>query len=858
MNRIITGEEARSIIRKGVDETANIVKLTYGAKGRNVIVARPHMLPYITKDGVTVAKEAMLDDEIANIGAYLIKQVAARTDDGVKDGPQPLYSKILTPSGWTTMGEIKEGDEICGTNGSIQKVVGVFPKGGKKIYKVKFSDGRVVECCEDHLWSVLNNRNTKKTLTVREMIKTGIVKFNNKGGKRYTFYVPTTKVEFEENSNNLSLQPYLVGLLLGDGSLNSRSITLTIGYNKEHALDKIILPEGISFTKKDWKERNCIEVRFSGLDINGKSLRSYLKELGLSEVKSATKFIPKNYLYSSLKSREELLQGLLDTDGSVNKRGRFEYSTISDQLALDFIELCRSLDKNLHIRKLIRKESSSYSNTPIHRIYELKGYKNGIKIIDIEETDEYTEMQCIKVSNPDNLYITDNYIVTHNTTTATILAQAIVNEADSMLKQGVNPVYVKRGIDKAMEFAVKKLKTLSTRIKTNTELRNIATISANGDKEIGKLIAEIYKKTGKDGVIKVEEGLTTETTVEYTKGYEIDNGFLNWGFINNHEKNQVEFEDCYVLLYEGYLEELKELDKTIETLYDEQTGEIAPLLIISDNIDTQIINKFLAYKMHGKKLMCIKSPSFGSRRTEMMQDITTVIGGKVYSKERGLPLEEVTLEGLGKIKKFICDADKTVLIGGQGQGTEERIQTVKNQIKAVKSKKDKDFTKERLAKLSGGVVVINVGGYSDVEIKEKIDRVDDALGATRASLEEGFVPGGGITYLELSKALKELKLDNKDEQKGVDIISNALVYPFKQILENGGLDYKKCISSLKEGQGVNIDNEQLVYMASEGIIDPAKVTRTALENAASIASTFLTTDGIVWRDEEIINSRSEM
>ena len=530
MNRIITGEEARSIIRKGVDETANIVKLTYGAKGRNVIVARPHMLPYITKDGVTVAKEAMLDDEIANIGAYLVKQVAARTDDGVKDG----------------------------------------------------------------------------------------------------------------------------------------------------------------------------------------------------------------------------------------------------------------------------------------------------------------------------------------TTSSTILAQAIVNEADSMLKQGVNPVYVKRGIDKAMEFAVKKLKTLSTKIKTNTELRNIATISANGDKEIGKLIAEIYKKTGKDGVIKVEEGLTTETTVEYTKGYEIDNGFLNWGFINNHEKNQVEFEDCYVLLYEGYLEELKELDKTIETLYDEQTGEIAPLLIISDNIDTQIINKFLSYKMHGKKLMCIKSPSFGSRRTEMMQDITTVIGGKVYSKERGLPLEEVTLEGLGKIKKFICDADKTVLIGGQGKGTEERIQTVKNQIKAVKSKKDKDFTKERLAKLSGGVVVINVGGYSDVEIKEKIDRVDDALGATRASLEEGFVPGGGITYLELSKALKELKLDNKDEQKGVDIISNALVYPFKQILENGGLDYKNYISSLKEGQGVNIDNEQLVYMVSEGIIDPAKVTRTALENAASIASTFLTTDGIVWRDEEIINSRSEM
>jgi chaperonin GroEL len=449
------------------------------------------------------------------------------------------------------------------------------------------------------------------------------------------------------------------------------------------------------------------------------------------------------------------------------------------------------------------------------------------------------------------------------TTTATILAQAIVNEAHEKVKEGINPIYLKRGIDKATEEAVKNLKKLSTKANTNTVLKNIATISANGDKEIGNLIANIYKKTGKEGVIKVEEGQTTETTVDYTQGYEIDNGFLNWGFINNHDKFQVEYADCHVLLYEGYLETKEELTATIEALYDVEKNTMGSLLIISDNIDNQLLNKLLEYKERGQKITAIKSPAFGSKRNEMMKDIAATIGAEIYSKESGKNLNTVTLEGLGYVNKFVTDANKTILIGGKGEKetVENRIETIKNQLKTTVNKKEKDTIKERLAKMQGGVVVINVGGYSPVEIKEKIDRVEDALGATRASLEEGFVAGGGVTYLILSELLKDFKLENKDEQLGVEIIKNALHYPFNQILKNGGLEFevhKEVILKLDYGMGINIDTEILVNLFDEGIIDPAKVTRIALENASSIASTFLTTDGIVWRDEEVMNSRSEM
>lgn len=355
----------------------------------------------------------------------MVKQVAKKTCDDAGDGPQPLYSKILTPNGWKAMGEIKVGDVICGTNGTTQTVVGVFHKGEKEIYKMVFANKRVVECCEDHLWSYTNPSGRVRTRTVKEMIK-DYKKPNKDGSYTFKYYVPNTIVEFSEQE--LPLDPYLVGVLIGDGSISeARNTELNIGYKKKHIIDKLVLPEGISINVSDVPSKNCYRIKIVGMDKDGRTIRKYLEEIGLQGKTTSSKFIPKMYLYNTVENRKKLLQGLIDTDGHVNKRGLFEFSTINEQLADDYCELMwglgRSTEKSLRERK---EGCGSFSNKPIYRMYERSGYNRGVKLIDIIPTSEKTEMQCIKVSNDDELYITDNYIVTHNTTSSVVLANAIV------------------------------------------------------------------------------------------------------------------------------------------------------------------------------------------------------------------------------------------------------------------------------------------------------------------------------------------------------------------------------------------------------------------------------------------------
>ena len=360
-----------------------------------------------------------------NIGAQMVKQVANKTCEDAGDGPQPLWSRILTPTGWVKMGDIKVGDTICGTNSSTQTVVGVYPKGEKEIYKMVFANKRVVECCEDHLWSYTNPSGRVRTRTVKEMMK-DYKKPNKDGSYTFKYYVPNTVVEFTEQE--LPLDPYLVGVLIGDGSLcDSGTIEICIGYNKKHIIDSLVLPSGIEMNVTDCSYRNCYRIKIKGIGDDGKTMREYLEDIGLRNKKSEDKFIPSVYLYNTVENRKKLLQGLIDTDGHVNKRGLFEFSTINERLADDYCELMWSLGRITEKSIRERKEGcGSFSNKPIYRLYERSGYKRGIKLIDIIPTGEKTEMQCIKVSNDDELYITDNYIVTHNTTTSTILANAIV------------------------------------------------------------------------------------------------------------------------------------------------------------------------------------------------------------------------------------------------------------------------------------------------------------------------------------------------------------------------------------------------------------------------------------------------
>ena len=427
-----------------------------------------------------------------------------------------------------------------------------------------------------------------------------------------------------------------------------------------------------------------------------------------------------------------------------------------------------------------------------------------------------------------------------------VVAQAIMTEAYKQ-PDTVNTISLKRGIELATDKVIEKLKELSIKSSDIRTLKNIANISANGDKEISDLVVGAIQKVGKNGTIRVEEIEEASSSVVVEKGYELDSPFLNYRFISNPEKLTAELEDCYVLMYEGYLDNENELEATLDAVAT-PTG-ISPLLIIADNISSELQNKILAWRLGGTNIMNIKSPSFGARRTEVLRDLVSIIGGTIYTQESTDKLSNVTLEGLGKIKKSVTDANKTVIFGGKGtvEDKKNRIAIVNKQTKTISGgKKEKDFVKERLSKLTTGIAIINVGGYSEVERREKTDRVDDALCAVKACLEEGYLAGGGSTYLKIAESLKsfDFNVKNEDEQKGVDVLLEAIAYPFRQILKNAGIEYERLekeVRTTNYGIGYNVVSEVIVDLLEDGVIDPTKVSRLALLNASSIASTFLTT-----------------
>ena len=827
-------DDAREQLRIGVNTLADAVKVTMGPKGRFVLIDKGNSL-HITKDGVSVAREVILDNPIQNMGAQLVKEVASKTADEIGDGPQPLYSKVLTPNGWTTMGELKIGDLVCGTNQTIQQVIGVFPKGIKEIYKLKFSNGQEVECCEDHLWSITTNYNSKKIVTTKQMFEDPRLKYEDKENyKSYKYYINTTLVDF--NKKDHILDPYLVGLLIGDGSCGdvgskSASIELSLALDQDYILNDIILPENIQYKITRDEVKHYLRVKFSRIVHKGPTMMDYLKEVGLFGTKSGTKFIPKEYLYSDYNSRMRLLKGLEETDGHINKRGLLEYSTISKQLCEDVVELLRGLGKQVCFR-LKQRTGDSFSNTPIYVINELKGYKNGVKLIDIEKTNTYTEMQCIKVSNPDHLYITNDYILTHNTTSATVLAQAIVNEGLKEVKGGANVMDLKKGIDLATAHIVKKLNECAIPIKDN--LVDVATISANNDLEMGKLIADTIKKVSYDGVITIESAKGIETSVKILDGLQIESGYLSPYFVTDEANMKAILDECYVIIIDNKSANIKDVLPELE----EVSKQNKSVLIIANDIDNDSLSTLTLNKMNGLlKVAVIKSPNFGEHRNDILGDLQVILKSKQTQKY-------VTV---GYCDKVIVTRTNTTFIGGKGDVT-ERVTLIREQLLNPNFEYKKDFNSQRLAKLAGGVAVIYVGAASEVEMKEKKDRFDDALHATRAAIEEGIIPGGGVAYIRSINSLEKLKGENEDEETGIQIVRRALEEPLRQIVENAGLEGSVVVNKVKELKGDNGFNARTeVYedLRHAGVIDPTKVARVALENAASIASMILTTECVL-------------
>jgi chaperonin GroEL len=434
------------------------------------------------------------------------------------------------------------------------------------------------------------------------------------------------------------------------------------------------------------------------------------------------------------------------------------------------------------------------------------------------------------------------------TTTATVLAQAIVKEGSKAVAAGMNPMDLKRGIDLAVESIVEDLQKNSKKVTSNDEIAQVGTISANGDQEIGRFLAEAMKKVGNEGVITVEEAKSLETELDVVEGMQFDRGYISPYFVTNADKMRVEMEDPYILIYEKKLSGLQELLPLLESVV--QTGK--PLLIVAEDVEGEALATLVVNKLRGGlKVAAVKAPGFGDRRKAMLQDIAILTGGQAISEDLGIKLENVTINMLGRCKKVMIDKENTTMVNGAGKKAdiEARVAQIKAQIEETTSDYDREKLQERLAKLAGGVAVIRVGGATEIEVKERKDRVDDAMHATRAAVEEGILPGGGVALLRSTEVLKRVRTANDDQKHGVEIVRKAIQAPARQIALNAGADGSVVVGKIMEKEqyafGFDAQSGEYGNLVSKGIIDPTKVVRCALQDAASVAGLLITTEAMV-------------
>jgi chaperonin GroEL len=472
--------------------------------------------------------------------------------------------------------------------------------------------------------------------------------------------------------------------------------------------------------------------------------------------------------------------------------------------------------------------------------------KDGVTVAkEIELEDKFENMGAQMVRE---VASKTNDVAGDGTTTATVLAQAIVREGAKSVAAGMNPMDLKRGIDIAVTAVVKDIEKRAKKVSSSAEVAQVGTVSANGDNQVGKMIAQAMQKVGNEGVITVEEAKAMETEVDIVEGMQFDRGYISPYFITNTEKMLAELEDAYILLHEKKLSGLQAMLPVLEAVV--QSGK--PLIIIAEDVEGEAIATLVVNKLRGGlKVAAVKAPGFGDRRKAMLEDIAILTGGQLISEDLGIKLENVTLAMLGRAKKVIIEKEKTTIVNGAGKKAdiEARVGQIKAQIEETTSDYDREKLQERLAKLAGGVAVIRVGGATEIEVKEKKDRVEDALNATRAAVEEGIVPGGGCALLRAKKAVGKITNENADVQAGINIVLKALEAPIRQIAENSGVEGSivvgKILDNKDENFGFDAQNEEYVDMVAKGIIDPAKVVRTALQDAASVSGLLITTEAMV-------------
>ena len=775
-------------IINGVCKAAEIITSTMGAEGKTVAIYDNEQLRF-TKDGVTVARNIQFDDPFENIGAKILISAANETVRNVGDGPQPLYSKVLTPNGFVTMGSLNKEDLIIGTNHTIQKVVDIFPKGQKEIYKVHFMDGRIVECCIDHLWKVYY-KGVSKVMSLKEIIDSNkLLTVKSCGTKEYGYYVQKPFVDFPNKKT--IIDPYLLGLLIGDGSLSETGqIELSLGLNKEHIIDKI--PKEFIRSCKFYENKNYFRVKLKGL-------KESLQTLGLYGTTSKTKFIPKDYLYNSKVNRSLLLKGLLDTDGHINKRNRFEYSTVSNQLSDDFLELVRGLNYSVNYKLLTNRGKAAYSDTPIHRINQLKGYLNGNKIVEIEKTGNFTEMQCILVSNPDHLYITDNYIVTHNTTLTSLFLKELITSIN-ISSDNVNDTL--NEVEKDINLVIEELNNYITKTTTTEQINNIATISSNS-KVIGKLFEDLYKEASFDSLIKLENSeYSNQSYFEVLKGIQFDSGFAHPAFMTDKDVEQCVFENATIHLDREKITTVTEDYKNLLGVANKQN---IPLIIMAPSFSDAFVRMCTMNKVNaGVQICLVKTP-----------------GSSTHAQNKNYEDIKSFLSSEGFVDKVIVNAYNITLFNEDTPFLNDRINTLRKlKDSAVEWWEEEDY-KQRIHKMKGSSAIIYAAGRTKEAQSEEYDRIEDAIGATQSAIKYGYVIGGGYTSYMLNPK--------------TDILKRVLKSPLYTILDNADIDIKtsRLKTMLNDGHVMNVKTKEWESITDTNIFDPAQVIVQALENAFS-------------------------
>lgn len=659
--------ESRKPLIIGAKKLSDAVKVTLGPGGRNVLIEKENGDHQVTKDGVTVARATNLSDPLEDIGCQMLKEVSIRTNDSSGDGPQPLYSKIATPDGYTLMGFIKVGDIITGTYNSVQIVLGVYDKGVRDVYELETVEGYKAQCCLDHLWQVL--------------------------------------------------------------------------------------------------------------------YRGYI----------------------SIKTTEEIIE---------------------------------SGDIKQHMIPIVDAKTGKTYNASITSITSLN---------------KQQPMRCIKVSNPDHLYITDDNIVTHNTSTSTLLGYTILEEGDAAITKGVNGISLKRGIDIACEEVISKIKGYSKDLNGKEQILQVASISANNDSSIGAHITDALEKVGANGVVTTDLSLTGKTHVTYEEGLSFDKGFMSSYFINTKNAS-VEMKNPLILLVaDNMMSITDDFIQFFERFIEGEKTKGKPLLIITSGMSNEILGMFVANKLKSLMSVCVvEGPGYGNRQTDMMRDLVNMTGTPLISQAAGFTFADITPDMLGTVSRVSIDHQSTTIISdpSRKEHIDERIAELRAELEKTTSEYDSEKLQERIAKMSGGVAVINIGGESGSEQSEIKDRIDDALSATRAAMDGGIIAGGGSTLVHIHDTMDESIIEDEAERAGYVCVKNAILNPLRQIAYNAtkelDSDIIKTIRSKKYNHGYNAKTREYSKdMIKDGILDPTQVTVDAVKNACSVASMILTTDCVV-------------